>query len=43
MFDRPILTNTRGRAYEFGFQHRFKAGLFRTNQKYSFGIYAAKI
>ena len=42
MFDRPITTNTTGRAYEFGFQHRFKAGLYRTAQKYSFGIYSPK-
>lgn len=43
MFEKPIQINTEGRAYEFGFQHRFKAGLFRTAQKYSFGLYADKI
>ena len=42
MFDKPIAINTSGRAYEFGFQHRFKAGLFRTLYKYSAGIYAPK-
>ena len=40
MFDRPITTNTTGRAYEFGFQHRFKAGMYRTAQKYSFGLFS---
>jgi hypothetical protein len=40
MFDRPIQQNVTGRAYEFGFQHRFKAGLFRTAYKYSAGIYS---
>jgi|GEM_PF-1598674 len=40
MFDKPIQTNTSGRAYEFGFQHRFKAGLMRTAYKYSAGIYS---
>ncbi|MDD2965432.1 MAG: hypothetical protein PHU33_15925, partial [Bacteroidales bacterium] len=39
LFDKPIRTNTTGRAYEFGFQHRFKAGLFRTAYKYSAALY----
>lgn len=43
LFDLPINTNTRGRAYEFGFQHRFKAGMFRNALKYTAGIYSAKI
>lgn len=42
LFDKPINTNTRGRAYEFGFQHRFKAGMFRNALKYTAGIYSAK-
>lgn len=39
MFDRPIQTNPTGRAHEFGFQHRFKAGMFRADLKYTAGIY----
>nr|MDD2965550.1 hypothetical protein [Bacteroidales bacterium] len=39
LFDKPIRTNTTGRAYELGFQHRFKAGLFRTAYKYSAALY----
>ena len=43
MFDKPIGTNTTGRAYEFGFQHRFKAGMLRAAQKYTAGLYHADI
>ncbi len=41
MFDKPIQQNTSGRAYEFGFQHRFKAGMLRASLKYSAGLYHA--
>ncbi|MEI6898549.1 MAG: hypothetical protein WCL00_01625 [Bacteroidota bacterium] len=41
MFDKPIQQNTSGRAYEFGFQHRFKSGMLRANLKYTAGIYHA--
>ncbi len=37
----PFSTNTKGRAHEFGFQHRFKAGFQRTAEKYSALIYRA--
>jgi hypothetical protein len=43
MFDKPVQSNTGGRAHEFGFQHRFKAGVFRKNQQYTAGIYSAKV
>lgn len=43
LFDKPIQTNTSGRAYEFGFQHRFKAGMQRASLKYSAGIYQANL
>jgi hypothetical protein len=37
----PFASNTAGRAYEMGFQHRFKAGFQRANEKYSALIYRA--
>ena len=43
MFDKPIQQNTTGRAYEFGFQHRFISGMFRAAQKYTAGIYHADV
>ncbi len=43
MFDKPIAQNTAGRAYEFGFQHRFKAGMLRASLKYTAGIYQADV
>lgn len=41
LFDKPISQNTSGRAYEFGFQHRFKSGMLRDDLKYTAGIYHA--
>lgn len=37
----PFASNTSGRAYEFGFQHRFKSGFQRANEKYAALIYRA--
>jgi hypothetical protein len=39
MFNKPLLQNTDGRAYEFGFQHRFKADYQMGGQRYSALIY----
>lgn len=39
----PFSQNTKGRAHEVGFQHRFKAGFQRAAQKYSAVIYQAKV
>ncbi len=37
----PFSQNPKGRAHEFGFQHRFKSGLQRSGEKYTGLIYAA--
>ncbi len=37
----PFSSNPTGRAYVFGFQHRFKTGFQRANEKYSALIYRA--
>jgi hypothetical protein len=42
MFYQEKSSNTAGRAFEFGFQHRFKAGFQMNDQKYSGLIYLAK-
>jgi len=42
MFYQDKSTNTAGRAYEFGFQHRFKADFQMDAQRYSGLIYMAK-
>jgi hypothetical protein len=42
MFYQEKSSNTSGRAYEFGFQHRFKADFQMSAQRYSGLIYAAK-
>lgn len=42
MFYKDKSINTEGRAYEFGFQHRFKADFQMSAQRYSGLIYAAK-
>ena len=42
MYYKEKSQNTEGRAYEFGFQHRFKADFQMSAQRYSGLIYAAK-
>lgn len=42
MFYKDKSINTSARAYEFGFQHRFKADFQMSSQRYSGLIYAAK-
>lgn len=42
MFKQDLSTNTKGRAWEFGFQHRFKADFQMDGQRYSGLIYQAK-
>lgn len=42
MFKQDLQTNTKGRALEFGFQHRFKADFKMDGQRYSGLIYQAK-
>jgi hypothetical protein len=39
MFNKELQQNTDGRAHEFGFQHRFKAGYQLSGQRYSALIY----
>lgn len=39
MFSKQLLQNTDGRAHEFGFQHRFKAGYQMSGQRYSALLY----
>jgi hypothetical protein len=41
MIELPFKQNTKGRATEFGFQHRFTAGKIRANYKYCGMIYYA--
>jgi len=41
MFNKDLQQNTEGRAYEFGFQHRFKADYQRDGQKYGGLVYLA--
>lgn len=43
MFYKDKSVNTDGRAYEFGFQHRFKAGHQMSNDRYCGLIYKAKV
>jgi hypothetical protein len=39
----PFSQNPKGRAHEFGFQHRFKAGFQRTAEKYSGILYSCPL
>jgi hypothetical protein len=39
MFNKAFAQNTEGRAYEFGFQHRFKSGYQLAGQRYSGLVY----
>lgn len=43
MFYKDKSVNTDGRAYEFGFQHRFKAGHQMSNDRYCGLLYKAKV
>lgn len=43
MFYKDKSVNTDGRAYEFGFQHRFKAGHQMSNDRYCGLVYKAKV
>lgn len=42
MFKQELQSNTKGRAWEFGFQHRFKTDFQMDGQRYSGLIYQAK-
>ena len=42
MFSKSLTENTSGRAYEFGFQHRFKTGHQMSGKRYTAMVYLAK-